>query len=106
MKRLALALAATLALAAALLTSIAAASSLTVAQAHREIEIRAKQACASTCDAFGVRSIRRISGKRVSGVAFVRRESQRCTDRMIVTKTSTTGLQVKADPYPAGWVCR
>jgi hypothetical protein len=108
MKRLALALAlaAALAVSAALPTYIAAASPLTIPQAHREIEQKAKQACALTCDAFGVRSIKRISGKKVSGVAFVRRRSQTCTDRIIVTKTSTAGLNVQADAYPGGWICR
>jgi hypothetical protein len=106
MKRLALALAASLAVSMTLLTPIATASSLTIAQANQAIERRAKQACASTCDASGVQRTKRISKSKVSGVAFVSSGSQRCTDRMIVTKSSTTGLQVKADPYPAGWVCR
>jgi hypothetical protein len=106
MQRLMLSVAAIFAVSMALLTSIAAASSLTVTLAHREIEQKAKQACALTCDAFGVQNTRRISAKKVSGVAFVRRESQTCTDRMIVTRTSTAGLSVKADAYPAGWTCR
>lgn len=107
MKRLALAVAAILAVSMALLASIAAAASLlTITEAHRDIEQKAKQACALTCDASGVQSTRRISGKVVSGVAFVRRGPQTCTDKMIVTKTSTAGLKVKADAYPAGWICR
>jgi hypothetical protein len=106
MKRLALALAVSLAVSMSLLTSIAAASSLTIAQAQKAIERKAKQECASTCDASGVRSTKRISKNKVSGVAFVRRGAQTCTDRMIVTKTSTAGLKVKADAYPAGWSCR
>lgn len=106
MQRLTLSIAAIFAVSMALLTSVAAASSLTVSKAHREIEQKAKQACAVTCDAFGVRSTRRVSATKVSGVAFVRREAQTCTDRMVVTRTSTAGLSVKADAYPAGWVCR
>jgi hypothetical protein len=59
-------LAASLAVSMAMLTSVAAASSLTIAQAHQAIERRAKQACASTCDAFGVQRTKRISRSKVS----------------------------------------
>lgn len=107
MKRFALAVAAALAVSIAIVTATAAAAGLlTVARARHAIETKAKQACAGKCEAFGAQRVRRISKNKVSGVAFVRLAGETCTDRVVVTRTSTGGLDVTAAAYPAGWTCR
>lgn len=105
MKRITYALALTLAVAMALSASAAAASLLTIAKARQVVSQKAAHACAGTCISSGVRGVSRLSSSKVSAVAFVTTKTQSCTDKMIVTRSSTGGVTVQADRYPAAWAC-
>jgi heme/copper-type cytochrome/quinol oxidase subunit 1 len=105
MKRFAYCFAVALAASMVLFTSVAAASLLSIAKARHIVAHKAAKACGGTCSSSGVRSFNRLSSKKVSAVAFVTTGPQTCTDKMVVTKTSTGGVKVKSDPYPAGWIC-
>src|SRR5512133_1595821 len=105
MTRFLLALLAALVASAVLFASIAWASILKRPVARQAVSNKADHACAGTCDASGAKKCMRLSSKKVSCTAYVRRASQVCTDKMIVTRTSGGGLKVKSDPYPSGWAC-
>lgn len=105
MKCFLFALAAALAASVVLFASIAMANLLKMPVARQAVSNKAKHACAGTCDASGAKHCTRLSGKKVSCAAYVRRATQVCTDKMIVTRTSGGGLKVKGDPYPSGWAC-
>jgi hypothetical protein len=105
MKRFLFALLAALAASLALYASIALASLLKMSVARQAVTKKASQACAGSCDASGAKSCTRLSSKKVSCIAYVRRTTQVCSDKMIVTRSSGGGLKVKGDRYPAGWAC-
>jgi hypothetical protein len=88
----------------ALFSSVAAASLLSMSKARSAVTKKAQQLSGGTALSSSAKGCKRLSSKKVSCTAVVQTATQTCTDKMIVTRTSTA-LKVKADAFPTGWLC-